>query len=154
MTRITFSTRPSSFFLAVTTHKHLDKFKEKYPAAATQLRKGIYVDDVLLGANDYSTSAKLYKEARDIFRSAGMNLRKWTTKDTELRKLFDEGGEYLDPGIRKDGQIKGSGLKWNFIDEVLSFPDTKWRKDMDTRQISKQQVLHKLRQGYTTLLVF
>ena len=111
MTRVTFGTTPSSFLLAATIHRHLDDFEEKYHAVVAQLRKGIYVDDVLLGADEYSTAAILYKEARDIFRGAGMNLRKWTSNDAKLRNLFDEEGEDLDRTIRKEGQIKILGLK-------------------------------------------
>uniref|UniRef100_L7LX93 Putative tick transposon n=1 Tax=Rhipicephalus pulchellus TaxID=72859 RepID=L7LX93_RHIPC len=151
MTRVTFGTTPSSFLLAATIQRHLDDFEEKYPEVVAQLRKGIYVDDVLLGANEYSAAAKLYKEARDIFRNAGMNLRKWTSNDAKLRSLFDEEGADLDRGIRKEGQIKVLGMKWNFIEDVLSFPDTTWRKDVDTRKLSKRQVLQAMAKLYDPL---
>lgn len=55
-----------------------------------ELRRGIYIDDVLIGAKERSTAGTMYKEARKIFATSGMNLRKWTSNDPTLRSFFGE----------------------------------------------------------------
>lgn len=151
MKRVTFGTKPSSFLLAATIHHHLDAVREKFPNTVGELKKGIYVDDVFLGAEDTPTAATMYNEARSIFAAAGMNLRKWTSSDPTLRTVFDKEGEDLDRRLRQEGKTKVLGMKWNFIEDQITFPSTAWRSDIDVTEITKRQLLQATARLYDPL---
>lgn len=67
-------------FLAVRTLKQLALDSTKtHPLAAATLLNDFYVDDVITGADTIKDLMTLQSELVDLLKSAGFNLRKWTT---------------------------------------------------------------------------
>ena len=94
----------SPFLLQGTLQHHLQ-------AQSTELAKhiadNIYVDNVSIGATSIPEGAQMYTQAKDIFRSAGMNLREWTSNSRALLSRLPA------DDLTKAPVTKMLGLTWN-----------------------------------------
>ena len=54
-----------------------------------KLTNSLYVDDVVTGASNETEAFRLYQESKRIFKSAGFNLRKFSTNSTQLQVQID-----------------------------------------------------------------
>ncbi|XP_035224092.1 uncharacterized protein LOC118196744 [Stegodyphus dumicola] len=84
MTRVTFGATSSLFLLRATFNVHADKYKFifQYPNVFSMLTENMYVDDLLVGANEESELIKR------ILKEGGFNMWKKFTKGMELRRFF------------------------------------------------------------------
>ncbi|CAG2196347.1 unnamed protein product [Mytilus edulis] len=71
----------SPFLLAATLEYHLDTYKN---ATAANIRENIYVDNVITGVDSTENAVTLYKEAKQIFSDASMNLREWASNSQKF----------------------------------------------------------------------
>lgn len=142
MTRVTFGTTPSTFLLAATIQHHLGQMKDEFPMTTKKLMKGIYVDDVIFGADTVEEAVKLYKESKEIFRRASMNLRKWTSNEEKLNQILDE---HEKDTAHQETRLKGDttilGMRWKHSEDMLSFPVEKWMTQTTTNNLTKRAVL-------------
>jgi len=56
---------------------HLNTWQERKPYAVTELRKSLYVDDLLSGGATVEETRKLKEQAIEIFEDATFTLQKW-----------------------------------------------------------------------------
>ncbi|XP_035222986.1 uncharacterized protein LOC118195772, partial [Stegodyphus dumicola] len=92
--RVLFGVNSSPFLLAATIKLHIQKYRNVYPYTFQILDTCMYVDDLVTGADDVSEALKTSREAKEIMRGAGMNLRKWKEKYQTLHppnswKIYD-----------------------------------------------------------------
>ncbi|XP_077508788.1 uncharacterized protein LOC144120265 [Amblyomma americanum] len=135
MKRVPFGTTASPFLLSATLQHHLKSCEEGFPHTASQLQQGLYVDDLLTGADDEEEAVKLYTEANAIFHAASMKLHKWSSNNERLRQLFGQDCNETKPLGFVSGVLKVLGLAWDPITDRLTFascvtddtgkPDTK-----------------------------
>lgn len=75
----------SSPFLAIRTLKQLiTDVGKNYPLAAEMVNKQIYVDDLILTADNLETAISLQNEAIELLSKGGFELRKWTSNCPQL----------------------------------------------------------------------
>ena len=74
------------------------------------ISNNIYVDNVSLGANSVEEA---YKESKEIFRKASMNLREWVSNSLEFLDLLPK-----NEVIRGDF-VKVFGIHWNCVEDYL-----------------------------------
>ncbi|XP_064475639.1 uncharacterized protein LOC135389533 [Ornithodoros turicata] len=86
MNRVTFETAPSTFLLAATLHHHLRLTAKEYPETVGILGQSVYVDDVILGAQNVEEAEKRYMETKQIFSKASMKLQKWGSNCNKMRR--------------------------------------------------------------------
>ena len=79
--RVPFGIISSPFLLAATLKCHLEKCD---CSTAENIRKNIYVDNVIKGCDSVNESVQFYTEANQIFQRAGMNLRDWATNSKHV----------------------------------------------------------------------
>ncbi|XP_077491913.1 uncharacterized protein LOC144102539 [Amblyomma americanum] len=135
MKRVPFGTTASPFLLSATLQHHLKLCEEGFPHTASQMQQGLYVDDLLTGADDEEEAAKLYTKANAIFRAASMKLHKWSSNNERLCQLFGQDCNETKPLGFVSGVLKLLGLAWDPITDRLTFascvtddtgkPDTK-----------------------------
>lgn len=66
-----------TLYLAIHTLQQLGADEaENYPDASELIRKNIYVDDILTGASDENSAAKLRDQLILMLKSGGMHLKK------------------------------------------------------------------------------
>ena len=89
-TRVVFGVSPSPYLLNATISQHLKQFEETHSTTVRKLKESMYVDDVISGAYSVEEAFRLCKEAKDIFRQGGFNLRKFNSNSQELLSKFRE----------------------------------------------------------------
>ena len=105
----------SPFLLEATLKFHL---KKEGSAIANMIRDNIYVDNLCVGANSVDEACSIYKEAKEIFKGASMNLREWSSNSREFLNC-------LSVKERSIGKVlRVFGLLWNHVEDytqILTF---------------------------------
>ncbi|GFQ93096.1 reverse transcriptase domain-containing protein [Trichonephila clavata] len=84
LTRVLFGLTSSPFMLAATIRHHLKKYKDKFPDTAKIVESSLYVDDFISGQENVDKALQTSLESIEIFKEAGMSLRKWHTKVSKV----------------------------------------------------------------------
>ena len=61
----------------------------------SKIEKSLYVDDLNTGVKNDQEGFKFYKESKEIFLKAGLNLRKWITNSTKLQEMINRNEKTL-----------------------------------------------------------
>ncbi|XP_054709007.1 uncharacterized protein LOC129218706 [Uloborus diversus] len=85
-------------------------------------------DDLISGAKSDKEVYYISSTASDIFKEAGMNLRKFNTNSVKLRKMWEEKGMCETAELRND-TLKILGLLWNTNSDSLHFDVPDFRED-------------------------
>ena len=99
---------------------------------ADTIRRNIYVDNVITGTKSTEQAEQFYRESKEIFALASMNLRDWTSNDTSVLKEIS----VCDRSIGEKVQVLG--LSWIVKEDILSLNQISLEPTSD---ISKRQVL-------------
>lgn len=76
---VTYSTKPAPFLAIEAMREAARSYETVYPVAAARIVLDMYVDDFMSGAKNIDEAKKLKDQVCEILKSAGFNLRKWTT---------------------------------------------------------------------------
>ena len=98
----------SPFLAIATVHHHLQKYQDRYPNLVKELLENMYMDDVLTGAETEEEAIKMYEEACEIMKEAGMQLVKWNTNSPDLMEIFkknDVAAPVLQKVIDEDSKL-------------------------------------------------
>ena len=83
-TRVLFGLCQSPFKLGGTLEQLLTNMENEYPKEVQEIKKSIYVDDVLLSDCDPKTLKELKESAINIFESGGFTLHEWHSNDKTM----------------------------------------------------------------------
>ncbi|XP_035213352.1 uncharacterized protein LOC118187271 [Stegodyphus dumicola] len=101
----------------------------------------MYVDDLVTGADDVSEALKTSREAKEIMRGAGMNLRKWVTNDYHLAKKWEEENFDIHPLSSNEKILKVLGIQWNIQEDSLSIETSCLTKISRRKKSTKRFIL-------------
>ena len=87
VTRVPFGCVSSPFLLGVTLQEHLSSLEEEYPETVTELKKDLYVDDVITGGSNKEEADKVKEEAKEIFSKGSFTLHKWHSSLPSLEEI-------------------------------------------------------------------
>ena len=118
-TRALFGLAPSPFLLNGVLQAHLDTWEKDRPGVVAELRKSLYVDDLVSGGRTVQQAQQNKQESTDILHDATFQLHKWNSNHRELEDSTsaipeDETQTYAKQQL--DSKAEGSkilGLKWN-----------------------------------------
>lgn len=122
-TRALFGLTPSPFLLAGVLEAHLDAWEAREPEMVAELRRALYVDDLLTGGRN-GTQAKQRKEK--AMGDATFELHKW---NSNLKQLEEESIQMQTPEDQtyakqqlnvNPAESKMLGLKWDKQRDTLS----------------------------------
>ena len=129
-TRVVFGLAPSPFLLNGVIQQHLENLLSTYPDAVNEIRKSLYVDDLLSGGPTIEKAKKLKGEATEIFADAKFKLHKWHSNRKELETACED----YEPSFAKEqlentqarGPCKLLGVGWDKVEDTLHvcFPAT------------------------------
>ncbi|XP_055910722.1 uncharacterized protein LOC129945089 [Eupeodes corollae] len=112
---VTYGTTCAPFLSIQVLQQLADDEASKYPIGSEILKRDIYVDDIISGADDINKAKKIQLELQKILTSGGFKLRKWSSNSPEL--LYDLPSEDCEISFNFDGNsdssIKALGLFWN-----------------------------------------
>ena len=118
-TRVLFGLAPSPFLLAGVIEQHLSSSEEKCPDTVGELRRSLYVDDLLTGSQTIERAQQCKERAMEIFEDATFRLHKWNSNVKELEMNNDPPGDREEPTYAKQQfggkptETKMLSLKWN-----------------------------------------
>ena len=80
--RVPFRVVISTLLLNATIKYHLSKYKQTN--TILELRKSLYVDDLLSGGNSNHEASVLKSELTEVMRDAGLDLAKWQSNEKSV----------------------------------------------------------------------
>ena len=149
-TRALFGLVQSPFLLGGTLHQHLESMKERYPSVVEEIKKSLYVDDVITGGETTEKVRKLKESAVAVFGEAQFELHKWHSNEPELEASGEpEDGKqsYAKEQLGvKLGETKMLGLPWNKTEDTIAVT---FREA--SPEVSKREMLRFLASVYDPL---
>ncbi|XP_065180174.1 uncharacterized protein LOC135810609 [Sycon ciliatum] len=113
--------------------------------ACDDVRRSIYVDNVVTGQSSVQDATAYYREAKDAFASATMNLHEWGTNDPDFR-------DALAPEDKSSCDVmKELGMSWDTNCDTLS---TAKSTTNQYSVITKRDVLRSIAQFYDPMGLF
>ena len=134
-TRALFGLSTSPFLLGGVIEQHLSNMESMYPAEVEEIRRSLYVDDLISGGETVDKTAHLKKSCKTIFGEAKFDLHKWhsnmTTLEAEEPDTKTTEVEKTEQSFAKENLgVKASatsllGVPWEKGEDTLSvnFPD-------------------------------
>ncbi|XP_055918584.1 uncharacterized protein LOC129950686 [Eupeodes corollae] len=123
MNTVTFGTASAPYLAIKVLTKVAEDEEENFPVGANVVRKDMYVDDLISGADSLEEARKKRDEARQLLASAGFNLRKWTSNVKELIEDIPVQDRELDFELpfNSADHVKTLGIKWYPKDDCFSY---------------------------------
>ena len=154
-TRALFGLAPSPFLLGGVIECHLALWEDKYPELVAEIRRSLYVDDLLTGGQTVQQAKERKERAVEIFNDATFNLHKWNSNAEELEPkvnstVEDDQQSYAKQQLGvKPNESKMLGLKWDKVQDTLTvnFPRSVDRNDT----VTKRGILRNLAKIYDPL---
>lgn len=155
----TYGLRSSPFIAIRTLLRLADDWESSHPEspASQVIRRDTFVDDILTGADTVAEAQQLKLELIELTRSAGYELRKWSSNCREL--LQDLPHEHCEQPHLFDMDdksfIKVLGIQWDPVSDSLSY-----QINVPLGQpISKRSILSTIARlydpcGYSTPIIF
>lgn len=125
-TRALFGLAPSPFLLGGVIEAHLDALEEREPEIVAELRRSLYVDDLLTGGQTTSHAQQRKEKAVQIFSDATFQLHKWYSnvkqleEDTNLIVASEEQSFAKQQLNVKPTESKMLGVKWDKEQDTLA----------------------------------
>ncbi|XP_078368252.1 uncharacterized protein LOC144652094 [Oculina patagonica] len=124
-TRALFGLTSSPFLLGGVIQQHLDAWEQREPELVAQIRKSLYVDDLISGASTVPQAQQQKEGSIKMFGDAKFVLHKWNANAPELERDGDPGdSEDLSFAKQQLGPpttlTKLLGLPWDKIADTLS----------------------------------
>ena len=84
--RVVFGVSCSPFLLNATVRHHLELHQDSQRTLVDKLLRSFYVDDVITGADTEEDAFRLYTESKELLKSGGFNLCKFTSNNLALQQ--------------------------------------------------------------------
>ena len=140
---VTFGTASAPFLATRAVNQLASEYSESFPETANIIRSSFFVDDAMFGVDSIVEGIARRDELREIFGSAGMELRKWSGNNPELLKgIAKEDTEVATPG--DDKVRKKLGLVYDDITDMFSYD----LKPMSEGKLTKAKVLSEIASMY------
>ena len=126
MTREVFGVAASPYLLLAIVKRHLNEHSAKMRRTTDRLKRDIYCDDLLTSLRTEREASTFVHEAKEAFRSAGMNLTKWSSnRCMNLDTALPTADQRIAPGIllmaSETDQTKVLGVRWLCQEDELYF---------------------------------
>ena len=151
-TRALFGLTSSPFLLGGVIEQHLETWESRMPEIVCELKRCMYVDDLLSGAQTVEQAKERKLKSIEIFDDAKFTLHKWSSNVASL----ENGGAVDESDIEETLAKQQLGTK-SSESKILGLP---WKKDIDLLSVTfpaskasttKREVLSTLAQVYDPL---
>ena len=151
--RVLFGLNQSPFILGATLDKHLSDYVDKFPDEVREIKRSLFVDDVILGGGSLDEVKHLKKTAEDIFGEAQFKLHKWHTNCNEIvqAQSVDEDADTENSFAKHQLGVANCetrilGVSWNTVEDTISTVF-----NLKDSEITKRGVLQALASIYDPL---
>ena len=150
-TRALFGLSISPFLLGGVIEQHLHNMEAAYPEEVEEIRRSLYVDDLISGGKTVTETENLKKSCVTIFGTARFELHKWHSNDpaleTETNQVEATEPSYVEDQLGvKPGDTTLLGVPWDKENDTIkvNFPDR-------SNEVTKRGVLGKIAKIYDPL---
>ena len=127
-----FGLAPSPFLLGGVLEYHLQSWEDRKPDAVAEIKKSLYVDDLISGSTTIEEAKQLRDGAIEIFEDAKFTLHKWNSNEDEVQpnqgEVQSDDSTYAKQQLgAKANESKILGLPWKQSERYLEGclpPDT------------------------------
>ncbi|XP_015124395.1 uncharacterized protein LOC107046317 [Diachasma alloeum] len=112
-----------------------------YPEAALRIKRDLYVDDLLTGADSLEEALKLRDDITTVLKRGGLNIRQWASNHPQLLENLPEGSVNLQLEPDKDATIKALGVHWDSQQDTIVYTV---KPVMKTVKLTKRSILSDL----------
>ena len=126
---VPFGVISSPFLLGMTISYHL---RSSDDSIAKALQRDIYVDNLITGVDTLDEAKSLYTGAKNLFETASMNLREWTSNCEELMKFVS----HQDKAVKSNQKVLG--VYWNSVNDTMSIP----KSNVETASTKREVLQH------------
>jgi hypothetical protein len=136
---VTFGVNCAPFLAIRTLHQLAEDVKSQFPLASKILLRHMYVDDVLAGYDDLFVAKKARDELISALKSAGFELRKWSSNDRQL--ISDLPSDHLLSEsflqFEESSSSKALGVRWNALKDEFYFivEPINWKESFTKREV-------------------
>ena len=110
---LTFGFKPAPFLAIRSVHQLADDESLEFPEACEILKRDLYVDDLLTGANTLSEILKIRDDIIEVLKRGKFNIRKWGSNHRHALDNIQEKVFSSDNVLEKDSVSKTLGVIWN-----------------------------------------
>ncbi|XP_077547596.1 uncharacterized protein LOC144159783 [Haemaphysalis longicornis] len=112
----------------------------------------MYMDDLLIGADNSAEAIKMHEEIVEIFSAASMNIRKWVSNDPYVAASFEEKITAQEKVLcPPSGTTKVLGMSWDPETDTFSFKNNSLLHFIQQHEVTKRFVLQAIARVYDPL---
>ena len=126
--------------LNATLQHHLNSFDTPI---ACDVKRNLYMDNIISGCNSEDHVVEYYKEARAIMGQAKFNLRSWASNSNQLQSLAKSEGT--------DSNVSLLGLLWSTSTDTITFSPKQFLIPTEEHSVTKRIVLQAASRIYDPL---
>lgn len=139
----------SAPYLAIRCLNYLaDQNDTQFPQASKLIKRDMYVDDVISGAETINDAIQMCKDITHVLSTGGFELRKWASNKSELLQSIDK-GDHIQYHLQSfgDDSVKTLGLQWYSKTDHLGYQI----KNYDSLKVTKRSILSEISQIFDPL---
>ncbi|XP_017879465.1 uncharacterized protein LOC108624580 [Ceratina calcarata] len=117
---VTFGLSSAPFLAIRCVHQLANDERNAYPKATTILKRDLYVNDLLTGANTVHEAKRLQTKISELLKKEGLNIRQWASNEPDLLEGLSE--EQIHPKILGDAAVmKTLGVTWDAKNDTIRY---------------------------------
>ncbi|XP_076223949.1 uncharacterized protein LOC143174539 [Nomia melanderi] len=131
---VTFGLTSAPYLAIRCLHQLAQDEQNNYPVAADVLRRDLYVDDLITGANTYTEALNIRDQMLGLLKRGGLNIRQWVSNHPRL--LGGLSTSQIHPKVFGDTMVKTLGVSWDSRrDNIIYVVDSNHNQRVTKRNI-------------------
>lgn len=119
--RLIFGLKTAGYLAIRCLHQLAEDESTKFPKASRVLKRDLYVDDVLTGADTIEETVELRQELSSILKAGGFNIRQFASNSSKILKTIPEANVNLQLQSGEDATLKTLGVHWNSAQDAIIY---------------------------------
>ncbi|XP_012145356.2 uncharacterized protein LOC105663061 [Megachile rotundata] len=117
---VTFGLSSAPYLAIRCLHQLADDEKSRFPEAAEIVKRDLYVDDLLTGADTFEEAQTIQRQICRMLTKGGLNIRQWASNDPNLLQGLDE--DQIHPKILGEtATVKTLGIAWDARQDIILY---------------------------------
>lgn len=140
---VTYGTASAPFLAIRTLFQLADDVNSEFPEVAEVLKRDLYVDDGVTGADTFDEAMRLRDNLITVTNSAGLKLRKWASNEPQLLESLPDDTTQVE--LFSKSETQGAlGVQWNTAKGVMKYKIA----NLDESKVTKRTILSNIAKLY------